>query len=811
MNLLKKILVVSVAGTILLFSDQIIEACSDFYQYDAYPQLYGNTAYDKSAYIPFNFVEGDQYYYDFYDDMNNEGRSQAILLKRAMISEWQNYTGSHISEKDIENFLYSSDFKTKADLQTLSSTNGFAQFLIQSKNKAALDYWLYAKKCEANALDNYDDWEINKTPPQFSNQTLKEEGLKLLKNEKNDFLRMKYVFQVLRMSFYDKEYDEVLRLYDDLLPASRADKSIAYARSVGFKAGAYYHKGDRPQAGYYYSKMFDINDAHKYEAMLSYEWSRFTPDDDIDDNWSRGTDNIESILDHCKNNHEKAVVKVMQGLRAYPDLALDDIREAYDYDPYVEGIDVLINREINKIERDYFMFLIYDQNTLDEDITWYRDNRSYLYLEKDDRGSMLLTYPDYIKELNDFIYQLISDNKNGSQSLWHLTRAYISSMMNQPEIMNIELMNARNAGLKPAEESLYNVVSILHNLYKTDKITATTEAELLPLLQKLDYSAKSVMKASYQFRDIMINLVGGKYLNQGDTTKAIYAMAHAVSYDDDRGTFKSSQSFLDRHGAVLNRMSISELNKVQDFRSRSNKSDFEKWLVEKTYYTSEVLTELEGTKYLRMYDFKNAAKIFEKLNKTHELESSPFMPYIADIIYPNPVKSSVKHTKLSFSKRMAELADIIDKNPNDAGALYGYAVALYNISYYGPNADLTYYFRSPSDKYGYFKNPGDKLLSKEMQEHYRVYIAEDYFNRSAKATDDPELKAKALWGAAKCWNKRSTLNSESDRFWRYNPAYYLNALKSPYFKKLNIELGDTDFIKEVKGRCDYYADYLNHR
>src|SRR5690606_7964333 len=122
-------------------------------------------------------------------------------------------------------------------------------------------------------------------------------------------------------------------------------------RIIGFKAGAHYRKGDKPLAGYYYAKMFDNSDAYKYEAMVSFDWSRLRNDPETG---NLQKDRIEEIYSLCKTDHERAVVMVMKGLRAYPDFALEDIKKAYALDPNVEGIDVLMNREINKLEEDYF-------------------------------------------------------------------------------------------------------------------------------------------------------------------------------------------------------------------------------------------------------------------------------------------------------------------------------------------------------------------------------------------------------------------------------------------------------------------------
>ncbi|HRP90180.1 MAG TPA: hypothetical protein PKX92_09075 [Edaphocola sp.] len=805
MNIIKKTLTITFGIGICLFSEQIIQACSDFNNYDTYPQFFGNTAYDKPAFSPFNFVEGDLYYFNYWHlEGENEVPSEQAK-KQLQTEEWQDFSKKEVLYKDIYSFLYDLNFESKEDIKVLSLKNTFAQFLLEKKHSNVLDYWLFAKKCESNALINVEDWEDNKSNNKsiLTNEQLKQLGLDLIKKEKNDFLRIKYAFQILRMSFYDKKYDEVLQLFEELIPSDYSDKSIAYARCLGFKAGAYYRKGKKVEAAYWYSKMFDVNDANKYEAMLSFEWARYKKDEN---GYERIEDRINKILGLCKSNHERAVVKVMEGLRAYPELDLQTIQAAYKLDPEVKGIDVLINREINKLESKYFMYAVYGTNTLEANNIYY-ENRPYEYFQHDNRDSLDKIYLPYIQKLNSFLDVLIADNKAGTPALWHLSKAYLACMQRKPDMMQTELDKASSVGMNASEASLHKVIDILNTLYKSKKLTTQIEAEILPKLKSLDNTAKMNAMAGYQFRDIMNNLVAGKYLQQGDTAKAIYAMGHAEASSKERQAFFSSESFLDRQGSVLNTMSIPELKKVQAFRNNPKHTDFEKWLVLQTYYTPKVLTELEGTKYIRNYDFKNAAKIFEQRGISDEVFGNPFMPQIKDIIELKQEDTIRKFTKLSFSKRMAELQDIIAKDPNDAGALYGYAVALYNISYYGKEAEMTYYFRSSVDNKGYYKENDDVKMPREMQEYYRVYTAEQYFNKAAMASKDPEMKAKALWGAAKCWTKRCDINNP-DRGWSYDPRYYKNALNSPYFVRLKKELNTTQYMQKVKVGCDYYSDYL---
>lgn len=810
----KRSLAVSISILGLVLSEQVIRACADYDHYDTYPQFFGNTVSEKPAYAPFRFIEGDLYYSD---DLWNEGRvvTGSDKVNKAMIlQEWSDMLNNGFTFSDIEAVLYDADHH-----QLISAIESpdyavaglaaapFFKYLQEKRNRAVRDYLLYAKKCEINALGDAAYWNNSEVPRSVAdNATLMQEGVSAFKKEKNDLLKMKYAFQAMRMAFYSGQYDVVLQQFDDLLKGW-SDNSVAYTRILGFKAGAHYRRGEKPEAAYYYSRMFDNSDAYKYDAMVSFEWARKQYDKET---YLLKRDHIDDILGLCKTDHERAVVLVMKALRSYPEFALKDIKEAYSLDPKVGGIDVLMNREINKLESNYFRDLVYAQNALpDLSRHWYYNIRNQDHGQNEEQARKHATARNYVQQLNDFADQLIADKETGTPALWHLTKAYLACMQDSATAMKKELDRAQQAGMKPSEKSLHKVIGLLHVLYSSKKITPEIEAAILPKLKDLDALAVKDRKSAQQFRDVMTHLVAGKYFQQGDTIKAVYAMGHASSWDEKRQQFNADPDFQDMQGEVLNRMSIPKLKEVQVFRGSRNKTAFENWLVSNTYYTPAVLQELEGTKYIREYDFRAAIKIFEQSELASMQFANPFMPQINDYIELYPQDTARTYSKLSFSKRMAELQDIIAKDPGDAGALYGYAVALYNISYYGKVANMTLYNRISTDVNGYFRDASDAKMPRFLQEYYRVYSAEQYFNKAAAAAKDPELKAKALWGAAKCWTKRSPSSTEH-RSYYYDKAYYQNALQNPYFRKLT-ELSQTAFVRTVKGTCDHYSDHLKRK
>ncbi|QEC70705.1 hypothetical protein FSB73_02355 [Arachidicoccus ginsenosidivorans] len=261
----------------------------------------------------------------------------------------------------------------------------------------------------------------------------------------------------------------------------------------------------------------------------------------------------------------------------------------------------------------------------------------------------------------------------------------------------------------------------------------------------------------------------------------------------------------DRPGQILDKISLKSIQAMQAFVDSSHYSAFNSWLVSGTYYTQTMLKEMEGTKYLRAFKFKTAADIL-KDNTNLDSLAYPFEMHINDItdtIYQ--LDSTHITTKWTFAKQMADLQDIIKKDTDNAPALYKYALGLYGMSYYGRSPNLFSYFRSTADEYKYYKTKQRDQLPAPFQQYYGLYTAEKYFNLAAKAAKTNTLKAKCIFGAAKCWQKRCTRASKTG----YSDLNYVGySLTNPYFKILKTQYGSNEFSKAIYNTCSYYRDFI---
>lgn len=795
-NLIKySLLLISTVS--LLCIEQIVHACGgEMDPYDYYPSFFANTVANEPAYRPFFYTEYLKYYDEWYEaDTINQ-------MPDANIAEWSAYTGNAATLADVDSFVYR---YPQADLSSLyyniekekplsipakMQDNTFTKWFQKDKDLEALGYLMYAKRCEPHAVNTADYWDPVKRDTS-GNARLIKSGLQLYAAAKKDFIKWRYAFQVVRLAFYSDDYENTIALYNQLVGDKTAN-NLMYAKLLSLKAGALYKTGKKDEAAYLFSRTFDLSDDIKKSSFTSYDWSTDSSD--------------EKVLAHCKNNHEKAVIYVMQGLNAF-DEGLPYLQQAYAADPQVKGLDVIMTREINKMEQRYLEDKLLKERNVTASSYW-GDQYYYNYYGNDEeRNKKAQEYSNYTDQLNAFAQKVAKDDKVKSRAFWYLSSAYISFIKDDAKGCGKNLASAKKAGLNTREHDLHDIIHILYTIKSNPELTTKVEASLLPELQWL--SGRAVNNAAFEkpYRDLMTTVLVTPYLKQKDTVKAIFCLSRPVQKSKN----EYAGSFDDLSGTLLDGMTVTQLQSVEAYLQKKDKTPYDQWLVKNTPYDMTTLQELEGTKYIRLNQFDKAAAVLKNVPSSKMFEvPNAFVAYIKDQLDWDEQDSTTLYTKLSFSQKMMALKQRSDASPKDAKTAFDYACGLYSMSYYGKSHNLYTYYRGTSDGYAYYETPQRKKLPLVAQEFYGVYTAEKYFMQAFANSDNAEFKAKCLWMAAKCWQKRCPDNGENNNNYDSHAPdpYYAYSLTSPYYKQLKDQYAKTKFFKEASSTCAYFKDYL---
>ena len=342
---------------------------------------------NKPLFEPFYFNFSRLYSDKWYMDIN--------LSKDDNLNDWVAYCNNKVAKKDIDNLLYMSDaLENTKDLGTTKyANNAMYLYLAANKDKSALDYLYFMKKCSFVA-GSVDEWEENASAKNNKiNQTRAElltEGEKLYKQAKNKSIKLRLGYQLVRLAHYSKEYQQTIKLYDKYVEPNFDETQTAYW-AMGHKAGAIYSLGeDRGLSGYLFSRMFEKSPAKRVNAYYSFKILE-------DKDWQRA-------MSLCKNNKEKATLHFLRSINPH-NVMLEELKSIYALDNSSDYLDILLVRELNKLEQ------------------------SQYYGNEDNKKQGTQVKKDNAQALKVFIQKILAEGKLKNPALFTLGLGYCDYMV----------------------------------------------------------------------------------------------------------------------------------------------------------------------------------------------------------------------------------------------------------------------------------------------------------------------------------------------------------------------------------------------
>jgi hypothetical protein len=802
----KRFITIISSVAILAGGVKLVVACAgdDPDIWDA-PTYFFNSINNKPAFTPFYYTNISTFYTNAYAfDSALFGYHPAD----ENIRTWKERSDKNIDDSDISNFLYSYSVKDVEHIYdhirkdyTLTvpknvAQNKFTRWLIHNNKHEQALYLVFAKQCEPYTKPKESYWDEKKNELAYVNrdsaamQELVHEGIKRFSDTKDEDLKMRYAYQTIRMAFYSGENPQTLMLCNDMLPAG--SKHYLYYRCMAMKAGVLFRTNKQNEAAYLYSLVFDSSDEQKTNAMLSFNRA------------CKG--NATNVIQYCKSDHERAVVYLMTGMfeggNTYgSDGSATDsaavaaatglpkinkaIKAAYAYDPKVAGLDVMMTRSINSIE----------EEQLNE---FNNANR------KSNAG---------VNELNQFAQKVAEENKNGNKAFWLLASSYLYLLDGNMTGCKTMLDKAQASAMTDIEKKEHYIITTLYTIGKNRSLNAQAESELLPMLQQLETAAQNDKRYKVFFGNIMNNILRNIYLQQKDVNKALLCFSkHHVTWSGETGVSYYGTGLGSDMGNTLDAMTQEELHKLATYPQRSTNTPYEKWLSGNSVYTGNSMNDLEGTRLIATMNFGKAIELLKNIPQP-ELDNTllpdMFVSHITEESKWNKSDSGMRYNKLTFALRMKELQDKLAKDPADGRSAYQYANGLYSMSAYGKGVLASCDYMSTSDYRKYYLCNARKKLPAAKAEIYAVQTPERYYMQAYNNSTDPEVKARCLFMAAKCWQKNCPVVNEEEYFFGDESAYYKNSMKNPYFKQLKSGFSRTIFYRKAKSTCSYLQDYAD--
>lgn len=788
-----------ISTALVTFPQNIIGCGPDADPYDYYTSFFYQDLPETKAYQPF--------YYTGYNFLYDE--SEPVETADVLCKEWSIFCGApvkvndvkkfmiHFSEKDINNLYYHLEKKQPLKIPDSVKRNSMTDYFMKNKNLEALGYILFTKKTAPFVTGGEGYWEAPKRDSVKMDKLIKN-GFQLLNAAKDNFFKLRYTYQVLRLAHYSQRYVDVISWYDKYMNNNR-DNSIVTDLCTALKAGALLRSGQNKDAAYLFSKVFASGEVKRISNYLGFNWSV-----------KRG-EKRETYLSLCKNNQEKANMLALFAMNGF-ESEINSLNEIYQLNPGCSALELLAVREINKLEEKYLTPLLKKES-----------GGKALYFSWDETGtdSSINTKRTEAKALQLFLHHAATGNTGLNKGLFETGAAYTAYMLKEYQLAKQYLAAAEKMKLTPKIKDQWALTNLLVTINEKDKIDAAFEEHLLPSIQWLYDKAKKEkpINTSWNalnewqkfYRNLMSEVLAGRYHQQNDRHKEALCIGAADYIIKSDGDFWNAGSI----NFLRNKLVSTDVEKLYALLDNKHPNKTEAWLIGHNVIKKPDVIDFAGTAYLRDYDFANAINWFKKSTdkKPSVINTNPFIDLLYDREEPLPAEANFTTTKIVFAQEMLRLQQLAEtEKVNAAKHYYKLATGFYNITYYGHAWKLVQYYRSGSD--GYFIPDNATAFEKE---YYGCFMAHTFFEKAMNSSNDKNFKARCLFMMAKCAQKNVRQPQYSDfgtNYQNYDAAekdYFILFKNNKYFPQFIKEYGNTRFYDEAFNSCSYLRDFVRKK
>ncbi|MDP1800306.1 MAG: hypothetical protein Q8L81_03060 [Bacteroidota bacterium] len=584
---------------------------------------------NQPKYKPFFRTQATPFY-DGYDD------ASAGIFKEQNTKDWMSFLGNNLSKEAVNYWLYEAsinqidsmifDIKKKpSNLNSKSQAYSLKAMQPESKATGFLYFLGYAKRNEEFAVKEVSYWvDDNKKKEVYSITKQIAGGVNFLAKATDPFMRERYAFQLERLYFFNKEYNNAIKIYKDNEAVFKSENNLKW-RALSYCAGAYYRQKQYAQANYLFSKIFDGFDELKKSAYLS-----FHPLQQAD--WNE-------CLALAKTTREKEVLWQMFGL--YTDY-VTAMKEILKINPKSELTDVLLMRAVN-IEEEKF------NGSFGNDLSKQKE-----LSEKID------------KNLISFLDEMSATNSTNNPVIWHLSAAYVNYLKQNYTTGDKQLKLAEKySKTSNMIKSQYHLISLVGKVSRITDLTPKAEADLLTDLKVMFKDKTEDAFRSNAARSWVRNTLAKLALKKDEHEKA-----ELISNGIEQNRFDK----------------IENLKSMISYYDKEPKSEFEKLFTEVSTLSKFDYVELLAIRYAHADQLEDALRAYRSIPKHNTvLLGNPFTIHIKDCHdCDHEAKQKTKYTSISFVEKLIEMKGIATAKPTEAAQNYFLiANGFYNMTYYG--------------------------------------------------------------------------------------------------------------------------------
>ena len=748
----------------------------EWYDWMQFYNLFEQTNISAEAYYPFLRDEDDTFYGEE-DTYYNEDRT--IVYPKGNISLWNTILKGWTNQ-EVTDAIYKSDHFDWSSKTTE----------LEKRAKLYIDF---AKKCSTsfNYRNNSNSWDYDVIlkDKSIDKTELLTELNTLLKTEKNQQLKARYYYQIIRILHYSKSWNEAVQFYESTIEG-KLPKNEIYYYIVDQVAGCYYSIKKYDKAAYLFTKVLNNSIDRKKSAYLSFNFC------------SNKSAEGKSFF---KNIEDEKDLLLIKSLRGFSD-EINNINKFIKLDNNDNRVELLFMRALSNVER----------NVWPKDIGL--DNKTLPYLEEDKKRDKLLLIAE--QQAN------AANIKN--KDFWKISSSYLS-------FINKDLEKAK---IKLAEVNSFSnqkkVLSIIYEVFSWDSIKSKDEDYIYKVLN--DYPINDTNdwvndSENDDFRNFILDKIAHTYYKNGELAKAF--LVH---------------NNLD---VLVNTSSLQLLNALNDFYYKQNKSAFETQLLNQASENTNFIDYINVQKGIYYLYNANPEQAVVYFNKSSSYLSNAYIPdtifsnnikecfdceeekVMVDKVYKAKLFSFIKpsFTKKQLASNLLELIQLTKGTKQSEAKLANYLLAnyYYNISNTGYYRGLISGRNSNCCDYNYISYADDNYRETKVgsdviqkQSGYNLYnltnygklyfetskTAHKYYQQTIDMSNDNELNARCSYLIAKCELNKYYNEGSNDVYTMTISKYSdIELPKSKGFKLLKENYSDTEFHKLIIKECSYYKYY----
>jgi len=526
------------------------------------------------------------------------------------VQEWQRYFDNRLTFQELDTLFYKNDEK-KLDI--------YNKYKNKIDNKSFEKYFKYLLDQEENAQSSEN--------VKISSKALIIRGLKALKAEKDKFLKLRYLFLVMRLSHYTQQYEETLALYKKYYDELKDLDSIVFEWIDALRAGALQHLGKDVASNLLYGEILKNNKTNPYLGYYDFKIEN-------DTQW-------KNLLSQTKSANDKALFYFLRALKW-------------------EGVPIKEHRELSKIAPNSVWFERLSYMILQDFQAQYLDKES---IDEDDKYERT-NYQSYLEKRAYFLETLSRLKKPKFFSL------YAELFMNVKEQEHLNQFNKKFKKLKAlASPKQKIIVDMLQYINGVRAISKTKKGENRKLFLHL---ARLLKEAPPEKRDDIFAYTA-------------YFMEKLYPKNSPEERFSKHCSILPsyEYSYVAQYMDAIKAEDFERYVEKKERSIYEEKVfkvVMKSLQKNDVAKFLTLL-YTKDGNFEKASFYMKQVPKLNE--TTKFNPFNVSLSGNNRKVKGKGYAQRKFVKTMLKIEQAIQKDPTSAMDHYLYANGLYNSSWFG--------------------------------------------------------------------------------------------------------------------------------